>query len=169
MQAVAKPDHVPQHLVVDFDMYAQPEIGADFHGAWRSLKDLGEPVLWTPRNEGHWLVTERALFEEIYDNWGTFSNEIIVMPKSHGDAHDLLPTTIDPPEHQPYRMVLNKLLAPAEMAKLETSIRDGARGLIESFKDQGKCEFNEAFARAMPLHVFMTLMDLPREDIPQLK
>ena len=37
MESVILPDHVPEALVRDFNIYAPPGIDADFHQAWATL------------------------------------------------------------------------------------------------------------------------------------
>ncbi|EED34324.1 cytochrome P450-cam [Luminiphilus syltensis NOR5-1B] len=170
MQTAAQPDYVADDAVVDFDMYAQSAIADGFHAAWDTLKAPGTPaIMWTPRNEGHWIVTDPALFSEVYNDWELFSSRTIIIPKSHGEAHNLIPTTMDPPVHQPFRMILNRLLAPPVMARISDEVRARTRALVEELAPRGECDFTADFAQALPLHVFMTLMDLPIEDIDQLK
>lgn len=164
-----RPAHVPDELVVDFDMYAQKEIGTGFHEAWAMIRSAVSPLVWTPRNEGHWLLTDPALFSEVYNNTQLFSSHTIIIPKSHGASHDLIPTTMDPPEHQPYKLILNRLLAPPVIARLSDSVRSATRQLIDDIVARGQCEFTVDFAQKLPLHVFMALMDLPREDIAKVK
>ena len=170
MNMAQRPDHVPAGLVVPFDMYAQAEISRGFHGAWMSLLSPVIPsVVWTPCNEGHWIVTRPEIFPEVYENTDLFSSNTIIIPKSHGDAHDLIPTTMDPPEHQPYRLILNKLLAPAMISRISASVRDATHLLLDTIEPQGQCDFTTAFAQQLPLHVFLSLMDLPVEDLDKIK
>ena len=168
MNAPVQPPHVPDDLVVAFNMYTHPDLADDFHAAWAKLKQ-GPAVVWTTENEGHWITTRPELFDEIYLNHELFSSSTIILPESHGDAHDLIPTTMDPPEHQPYRMILNNLMAPAVIQGLSDEVRAVTAGLLDALVPQGGCEFTTAFAQQLPLHVFMSLMDLPREDIAQVK
>ncbi|MCV5233085.1 cytochrome P450, partial [Escherichia coli] len=39
---------------------------------------------------------------------------------------------------------------------------------IERLRPQGGCEFVEDFAKVLPIHVFLDLVDLPREDKTRL-
>ena len=50
------------------------------------------------------------------------------------------------------------------MSDLEGSVRALAVELIEGFVHQGRCEFVEAFAKRLPIVVFLRLVDLPLED-----
>jgi cytochrome P450 len=168
--AVAQPDHVAADRVVDFDMYAPPAIAADFHLAWKALQESALPdVVWTPRNGGHWMVIRGKPMTEIFNDYETFSSHIIVVPKSVGQDHTLLPTTLDPPEHRKYRAVLNPGLAPKKVRALETTIRSVAADLIEQIRPAGACDFTTAYAEKLPIQIFLSLVDLPLDDSPRLK
>ncbi|MBT5104532.1 MAG: cytochrome P450, partial [Porticoccaceae bacterium] len=43
------PDHVPESLVRDFNIYGPPGIDSDFHEAWATLlqEDDSCPLVWT--------------------------------------------------------------------------------------------------------------------------
>ena len=168
MNACPKPAHIPDNLVVDFHMYATPGLADDFHGTWLGLRG-GPDVVWTNQNEGHWIATNPAIFDEIYQDPGLFSSSTIILPESHGDSHNLIPTTMDPPQHQPYRMILNVLLAPAVIARISEDVRRVTVDLIDALQPAGACEFTTEFAQQLPLHVFMSLMDLPKADIQNIK
>ncbi|RME66882.1 MAG: cytochrome P450, partial [Alphaproteobacteria bacterium] len=135
-----KPDHVPDDHVIDFDMYSPPDVEADFHAAWGRLLDEAVPeMVWTPRNGGHWIATRGALIGRLYADYENFSNRVIVVPKWAGETHALLPTTLDPPVHRPFRALLNSSLAPKAIKGLEETIRETAVELIESFRGDGQC------------------------------
>jgi len=165
------PEHVPEHLVRDFNMYAPPGIEKDFHEAWVRLlqEDDSCPLVWTQQNEGHWLPTRSSIIEEILTDYSRFSSRSIILPKSHSADHGLLPTTIDPPEHHFYRKTLNHSMAPAAINAMGEDIRAIVTSLIDGFADRGECNFTQDFADILPIRVFLSMMDLPEKDIPQTK
>ena len=165
------PDHVPEYLVRDFNMYAPPGIDKDFHEAWATLlqEDDSCPLVWTQENEGHWLPTRTSIIEEILTDYSRFSSRSIILPKSHSADHSLLPTTIDPPEHHFYRKTLNHSMAPAAVNAMGDDIRGIVTSLIDGFVDKGECNFTRDFADILPIRVFLSMMDLPEDDIPQTK
>jgi len=165
------PDHVPEHLVRDFNMYGPPGIDKDFHEAWATLlqEDESCPLVWTQENEGHWLPTRTSIIEEILTDYSKFSSRSIILPKSHSADHGLLPTTIDPPEHHFYRKTLNHSMAPAAVNAMGDDIRDIVTSLIDGFVDKGECNFTRDFADILPMRVFLSMMNLPEDDIPQTK
>lgn len=166
----AERDDIPVGLRVDFDIYAPPADAGDFHSAWHRLQAPGTPpVVWTPHNGGHWIPTRAAVIGEVMSDFERFSNRTIMIPKIHGEAHGLIPTTLDPPEHRPYRELLNSGLAPARIQRLEGEIRATARELITPLAVRGECDFITEYAELFPIRVFMALMDLPMSDAAQTK
>jgi len=171
MSTESLPDHVPEHLVRDFNMYGPPGIDKDFHEAWATLlqEDDSCPLVWTQENEGHWLPTRTSIIEEILTDYSRFSSRSIILPKSHSADHGLLPTTIDPPEHHFYRKTLNHSMAPAAVNAMGDDIRGIVTSLIDGFVDRGECNFTRDFADILPIRVFLSMMNLPEDDIPQTK
>ena len=78
-----------------------------------------------------------------------------------GQVRPLIPLQIDPPEHHTYRRILDPLFSPKRVAALEPHVRDLARGLVDSVIDDGRCNFNHAFAEPYPSTVFLELLGLP--------
>lgn len=79
----------------------------------------------------------------------------------------LLPLEVDPPQHTAYRRILNPQFVPREIEKLEPAIRGAVRELIDAFADRGHCDFHEELATPLPSSIFMALMGLPMDDLPQ--
>lgn len=163
------PAHVPAERVVDINIYDLPGQSDDFHRAWKSLQDNGHDIVWTGQNEGHWIALRGDILSEVQSDHERFSNRIIVLPKSVGEKHGLIPTTIDPPEHRPYRKLLNDGLSLSKVRRLQDSIRSVAVELIESFKAEGRCDFTGAYAQVFPIRIFMALVDLPMADADRIR
>ena len=165
----AVPAHVPAERVYDVDMYALDGIQEGFHEAWKKIQRPDIPsLIWTPRTGGHWIATRGSVIHEVYQNPDRFSSEVIFLPKEAGQKYAMVPTRMDPPEHTPYRKVLDKGLNVAQMRKAEDRVRKVAAELIESFASKGECSFELDYARIFPVRVFMGLCDLPMEDAPYL-
>lgn len=164
------PLHVPLDRIVDFDIYNPPLRETDIFEGWASLlRDDVPELVWTPRNEGHWLPTRSALVLEILHDHDNFSNNNVIIPKSHGDNYKVIPGYFDPPEHTPYRLALNTSLSPKIVRAVEERVRSIASGIIGGLKDRGECDFVADYAEVLPITMFMTLMELPLEDVPQTK
>ena len=91
-----------------------------------------------------------------------------VMPAGMlGNKRPLIPLHVDPPEHLRYRRFLDPFLSRRKVLELEDDIRTLAADLIDAFVDDGECEFNSAFAIPYPCTVFLRLMGLSQDDLPQ--
>ncbi len=166
---VPRPDHVPAHLVREIDMYSLDGIDEGYHEAWSRIQLPATPdLVWTPFTGGHWIATRGELIREIYLNPGQFSSEVIFLPKEAGEKYEMVPTRMDPPEHTPYRKVLDKGLSLHQIRKVEDRVREAAVELIEGFAGNGGCEFGRDYAQVFPVKVFMALADLPMSDAPAL-
>jgi camphor 5-monooxygenase len=166
---LAIPAHVPADRVRDVNIYALPGQEADFHEAWKALQDTSPELVWSPQNEGHWIALRGDVLAEVQSDHTRFSNSVIVLPKSVGAQHKLIPTTIDPPEHRPYRLLLNAQLAPSAIRGLQDNIRKIAVELIEGFASKGRCDFTTEYAQVFPIRVFMGIVGLPMADAANIK
>jgi cytochrome P450 len=168
---VDRPAHVAPERLVDFDIYQPLREGEDFHHSWKALQDSGVPdVIWTPRNGGHWLVLRGKLVSQVLSDYANFSNHTVLVPKdTAGEAYRLIPLSLDPPAHAPFRNLLNTGLSPKAVSSIEASIRKLAANLIEGFRPAGSCNFTKDFAEQLPIRIFMQIVALPMEDMPKLK
>ncbi len=163
-----KPDHVPQNLVRDIDMYALDGIEQGYHEAWKAVQKGQPDLVWTPLTGGHWIAMSGPVVKEIYEDPTRFSSEVIFLPKEAGEKYAMVPTRMDPPEHTPYRKLLDSALNPARIRQLEGMVRKAAIDLIEDIAPRGECDFANDYAKIFPVRVFMALADLPIEDAPKL-
>ena len=169
MQTAQIPPHVPSELVVDFDLYDPPGAQDDFHSSWKALQDSAPDIVWSTANGGHWIALRGQLIHEIFADYKHFSSKVIIVPRERGDQIKVLPTTLDPPRHRPYRALLNAGLSPRAVRDLEPEIRELVAGTIDRFADKGRCEFIADFAEVLPITVFMRLVNLPVVDALALK
>ncbi len=79
----------------------------------------------------------------------------------------LIPLEVDPPQHTKYRRLLNPKFVPREIATLEPEVRRIVRDLIDGFAHRGACDFHLELATPLPSGIFLALMGLPPEDLPQ--
>lgn len=157
------PAHVPPELVVDIDYFllTGPD-DADAQIGWKKFTGKG-PLVYSPRNGGHWVATEGADVAAMFRDSASFSNAGgITIPAHAGEP--LLPVESDPPEHASYRRAIMPFFSPANVAKVEVEIRQLVIGLIEAMRPNGECEFVSAFAEQLPLITFLRLLGLPEED-----
>ena len=168
---IHRPAHVPASRYIDFDIYHPLRPGRDLHESWKCLQDSGLPdVVWTPRNGGHWMVLRGRLVSRVLSDYENFSNHTVLVPKdTAGVAYRLLPLSLDPPAHAPFRNLLSNGLSPQAVGAAEASIRALTITLIEGFRERGACDFVHEFAEQLPIRIFMQIVALPSADMPQLK
>ena len=163
------PAHIPADRVRDVNIYALPGQEEDFHAAWKALQDNSPELIWSPQNEGHWIAMRGDVLAEVMSDHERFSSSVIVLPKSVGEQHKLIPSTTDPPEHRPYRLLLNAQLAPSAIRGLQDHLRSTAAELIDGFVSKGRCDFTAEFAEVFPIRIFMGIVGLPMSDAPKIK
>jgi cytochrome P450 len=174
------PAHVPDSLVVDYDVFGDSRFYAtgDLHQGLQKLGEEGRGMFWTTKNGGHWFINSyRLLFDAARDT-GLFSSEdrakqpggmVLIPPMADGHAPRFAPQSLDPPEHSVYRMPLIKAFAPRAVLPMENSIRELAVRLIEDLKPHGRGEFLDAIGEPLPVTVFMKLMGMPLERIGEFR
>jgi hypothetical protein len=84
--AVARPAHIPESAVYDFDMFLDPAYLADPHRRVLDLVRTAPPVFWTPRNGGPKAML--ALKEDIR----TLANQLIDSVISRGRCDFMVDT-----------------------------------------------------------------------------
>ncbi|MSR13578.1 MAG: cytochrome P450 [Gammaproteobacteria bacterium] len=168
---IQRPAHVPLSRLIDFDIYQPLLAGKDFHESWKALQDSELPdIVWTPRNGGHWMVLRGRLVSEVLSDYSRFSNHTVLVPKdTAGEAYRLIPLSLDPPAHAPFRNLLSNGLSPKAVGGVEGAIRRLTVSLIEGFRLRGNCNFTHDFAEQLPIRIFMQIVALPIEDMPRLK
>lgn len=177
--AAPKPVHVPDALVFDFDIHADPGLLADPHARILDLLHSAPPVFWTPRNGGGWVALTHAANHEASRDTETYSSEFVPqdrmkallasLPPGAPHIPQPIPITLDPPEHTKYRQPLQKVFSPKTIAALRDSIRELAAALIEEMKPAGRCEYMAAVAEPLPVQVFLKMLGLPLDRLPEYR
>jgi cytochrome P450 len=159
------PDHVPPELVRQAGLIYSPEFLADPYKFFAGMHEKFPPIFYDVGPFGNaWVMTkhEDALFALRHAEY--FSNEDATpFPRDPEDYFYFIPIEIDPPDHRKYRNIVDPIVSPQGVLKLETRIRALANELIDDIIDKGECEFDEVFGRPLPVLVFLDLMGLPRD------
>lgn len=159
------PEHVPPELVRQAGIIYSPEFLADPYKFFAGMHEKFPPIFYDVGPFGNaWVLTkhEDALFALRHAEY--FSNEDATpFPRDPEDYFYFIPIEVDPPEHRKYRNIVDPIVSPQGVLKLEERIRSLANELIDDIIDKGECEFDEAFGRPLPVLVFLDLMGLPRD------
>ncbi len=167
--AVARPDHVPAGRMMDLDIYRLPGSSDDFLQAWIDVANSAPArVIWTPRNGGHWIMLGGADIAHVYADHEHFSSRITLVPRKWGELHPLRPTTLDPPEHRPYRRILTSLLSSHTVRRSRPIVRALAVHAAEAIRSRGACDVVADYAVAVPVALFAGLAGIETERMAVL-
>jgi cytochrome P450 len=160
------PDHVPQELVVDIDLFDVPGGDKDTALAWRSYQREGRHIVYSPRNGGYWIAVCGEDLPNLYRDFEHLSNAKVVIPDP---GNFMLPTQADPPQHRGYRSVIDPFFTKEAIDAREAEIRALTIELIEGFRKRGHCEFISEFSLRLPLMIFLKMVGLPWDDLKYLR
>lgn len=162
------PSHVPEELVYDYDHINTPTRYGDMHDCVMQLMKDAPPIFWTPRNGGHWVAARHEHIFDIARNTEVFSSKSLQLDNPHSTV-SMVPITLDPPEHTKYRLPLMQAFSPKAMQALEGAIRELTNELIDGVIQKQGCNFQSTVAEPLPVTVFMRLMGLPLERLPEFR
>jgi cytochrome P450 len=159
------PAHVPQHLVFDFDIYADPRIDQDVQGSYARTLEAAPDIFWTCRNGGHWIVKGFDAITAVVTNPEHFSVREMQIPRVENPPF-FIPLSLDPPENLPYRRAMMPMFGPVAVKELEPRIREWAASIVDRVAATGSCDFQADVSKLYPVTVFMELMGM---DLSRLK
>lgn len=149
--------------VYEFDYITDPALEADVHAAYWNLKQNAPPVFWTSAHGGHWVVTSSDAAIEVLRHPDRFSSKFLSIPPNPAQPK-MIPESLDPPEHRPYRQLLRPYFESKAIEPLEPRIREWAERLIDDVADKGECEFVDALGSRFPVSVFMEMFGFPLDQ-----
>ena len=127
---------------------------------YRQLRAL-RPVAWSNAWNGFWSLMKYEDVARAATDYRTFINSVQnVVPKVAFTGRRP-PLHLDPPDHTPYRSVLNPLLSERRIAVLEPTVRRLCVELLEPLIGAGECNICEDFSSRLPVHVFAEWMRIP--------
>lgn len=162
------PNHVPDSLVKDFNLFTAPGMEArhlgDPHSAISILLN-GPPIFYAPGNtrngEGTWVIVKAEDQRRVLQDAVTFSSNRNIFSSALGEEWPMIPLEIDPPHHSTWRTLLNPLLSPKRVVVLEPAVRQRAIDLIEGIKARGtSCEVMSEFCFPFAVSIFLQFMGI---------
>ncbi len=161
-------DTIPEHLLVDFDVYNPTSDAERFHQAYVDFQQAtSHPLVWTPQHGGHWIATRGNDVFDLYADHERFSSRHYFVPATP-DQGSLGAFTLDPPEHAPFRAFLNLGISPKVVNAKLPLVRQLAIDSAGRIAGQGGCNFTADFADALALTIFLDLVELPFSDREKL-
>lgn len=128
------------------------------------------------------LVTRYDLVVEILKNVEVFSSNFSSLLAGRGEqdaeiqkiqaqgwpqVRTLL--TADPPEHERFRVLVNKAFTASRVKKMQNYMEQIVDELIDRFIDKGECEFVSELAVPLPVKVIAAQLGVPQDDLPKFK
>lgn len=167
------PAHVPADKVVTLDFFKREN--TDVCPQEVMLPEIHRtlpPLTWCtnifPGDQGGWLLTKvEDMHTVLRDPDNYTKNGMGKFAQSIGEDWLVIPTETDPPEHGEYRKALNPFFAPQKIARMRDELHERAIRLIDTFKDDGHCEFVDAFSAKFPIFIVLDLLGLPQERMPE--
>jgi cytochrome P450 len=162
-----EPEHRVRQPVIDFDHYRQRSL-SESDSAWRSVREQC-PVAWTEANGGHWVVSSYQEVAHAFKDWETFSSarttpEFSSLTVGQLRIAPLYPEELDPPAWQPLRRILNELLSPGAVRRLQPRIEHWVTHHIDQVIESGHCEMSADIACPVPAAVALELLGFPQSD-----
>lgn len=121
-------------------------------------------VFWSGESQGYYVFLRHETIQEILERPERFSSRR-PNPNVPAPEHDLIPVTMDPPEHTKWRRVLGRYFTPRRAEIMTDRMREVARELLDRFADGGECDLVADFSARFPAAVFLEMMGLPLEDL----
>lgn len=160
---IAANKSLDQMTLVDMDV-----IGCPFP-AYEKLRHEA-PVFKDPA--GFYVVSR---YDDIYKalkDTATFSSDSLVpreeytRPTQYGGLEQVdTMITSDPPKHRYLRGPLNKLFSLSRVNQMEAYVQQIVDELIDSFIDDGHCDFVKQYTVPLPMYVIADQLGVPRADL----
>ncbi len=109
------------------------------------------PVAWSDYQ--HWTLFRHGDVMRVLEDHQTFS--------SAASNHLSVPNGMDPPEHTPYRQIIEPYFSEQAMNEFEPTCRDIARSLVNSLPEGQPFDVVENFSRVFALQIQCAFMGWP--------
>jgi cytochrome P450 len=126
------------------------------------------PVVHSDAQGGFWAFSR---FDDVLNGFADADDfttvPTVTIPPNPG-AVPLIPLQCEPEIHREFRRLLDPYFRAGAVAKYEAGIREITTNLIDSFIEQGHCEFVADFARRLPGGViFRLFLGLPESEVDE--
>jgi cytochrome P450 len=122
------------------------------------------PVAWNDAYGGFWVLSKYEDIKRVALDDHTFSSAdtIVIPPKL--SRQRAIPIESDPPEFHDYRRIMNPILSPAAIEKIEPAIKEFITRCIDDFIERGECDIVTELADPVPAMTTLHLLGLPVEE-----
>jgi cholest-4-en-3-one 26-monooxygenase len=134
-----------------------------------------DPVHWHPwpgTRGGFWLVAKHADVMSVSRDTKRFSSQIghIALEDREPDALEARRSMIetDPPDHTRLRKIVSYAFTRTRVKEYEDYTRQTVRELLDAAIAKGEFDWVTEISEPLPVTVLISLLGLPREDVPTL-
>ena len=129
-------------------------------------QDRARPVLWTDDAPGYWVFTDHEVILDGLQQPDLWSSQVIT-PNEPDPPFRWIPVMLDPPEHTRWRQVLGGYFTPRRTKSMLDDQRRLATEIVERVRPKGECDFVREVARVFPSTIFLRIMGMPVEKLPE--
>jgi cytochrome P450 len=150
-----------------FDHFSHRSM-AESDQAWNELRAQC-PVAWTDANGGHWIAAGYEAVAAGFRDWESFSSA-----RTHPDQTSLsiagsvmpvlYPEELDPPEWNPMRRVLGRMLSPQSVERLRPRVEHWVDHAIDQVIENGACDLTDDLTCRVPESVALEMLGFDRAD-----
>lgn len=168
---VTKTDLDLTALYAGFD-HLDPPLGGDgtpyaYYEAFRDAAVAADqPVGWSERHGGFWVVTSYAECERILRDPDGFSSTGVIFPK-YAVTEPLMLAEQDEPQHMRSRRLVNLSFMPKSVGNFREAIAQATHDLIDGFVATGRGDVGRILADPVPAILTAVLLGFPPEDGPR--
>lgn len=156
--------------MVEYNPYAY-QVHEDPYPIYKQLR--ASAPLYRNDDLGFWALSRHADVLAGFKDVEHLSNKfgVSLEPSAHSvEAQQTMSfLAMDPPRHDRIRALVSRGFTPRRVAELEPRIRTLATGYVESFVDQGRCDFIKDFAGKLPMDVISEMLCVPAADRDMLR
>lgn len=148
-------------LTHDFD----PTKEESFTSAHAEYKELRAkcPVAHSHAYKGFWAVFKYDDIVNILKDFNTFTTSVQNTVPKFAFTGRRPPLHLDPPEHTPYRRIINRFFTNEKMEKLAPVVEKYAIELLEPLVEKREFNFSTEYAHKYPAYIFAEFFNVPKE------
>ncbi len=147
----------------DIDLLAGDWYSREPHDTWTWMREHA-PVYYDERNDV-WAIMRYRDVLEIEKDPSTFSSRR--SPRPHGDPLPMM-ISMDNPQHQRRRSIVNRGFTPRQVAEKEPTIRRLCTEIIDRVCERGSCDFVWDIAAPLPLLLIADMLGFERDAYDDL-
>jgi len=136
----------------------------EYPAIWDTLRHHGNALRSDAAGWNIWYLLGFDDQREAFQKSDIFSSRVVSPFVEEKEQMPWIPLTLDPPEQQKYRRLLNPWFTETTAREITPRVRERCIELIESFRASGRCDLVTDFARLYPTTIFMKIMGLPVEQ-----